>query len=272
MTQLLTAIGTSGDLWDFLTTEKWKSLSDQVREEADKEIRKLLKKGLPACTVSGLFEKREKSGLIQHSGYICIDIDGKDHPNISNWEDVITELGYIREVAFSGLSVSGNGAFCIIPIADPSKHTAQYKAIEEDFLRYGIVTDHACKDVTRLRIYSHNATPYINRNAKVYTRIFKPKPIKSNFYSNGDEVEKLVKKIIDTHTNIVPDYPSWFKVGAALANVPNGRELFHAVSRIGAEKYDVKECDKQFDKVKAGAGVSINTLFYYAKNNGITLK
>jgi hypothetical protein len=264
--------GAQGNLFSFLTTDKWKPLSDKVRNATDKETRSALKKSLPCCTPSGLFNERNKGGLIKHSGFLCVDIDGQDNPAITDWQGFVEELGHLKETYFAGLSVSGGGAFCLIPISDPKQHEEHFRAIEEDFIRYGIIIDHACKDVSRLRIYSYNDAPYINERAKVYTRIFKPKPIRNNFYSNGDDVDRLVHKIVETQTNIVPDYQSWFEVAGALANVPNGRELFHAVSRIDGTKYDPKECDKQFDRIRAGAGININTLFYYAKLNGVTLK
>lgn len=264
--------GQRGDLYSFLTTDKWKYLSDQVRMESDKESRTNLKKQLPCCTPSGLFAERSKAGLIQHSGIICIDIDGADNPSISDWQGFIEEIGHLQEVSFAGISVSGAGAFCMIPISDPKQHEKHFFAIEEDFIRYGIIIDHACKDVCRLRIYSYNDNPHINKNPKTYARIYRPKQIKNNYYSSGSDVDALVKKIIDTQTNIVPDYHTWFEVAGALANVPNGRELFHAISRIDSLKYQPDECDKQFSKVKAGAGININTLFYHAKNYGITLK
>lgn len=265
-------VGVRGQLIPFLTTDKWKDLSDQVRNETDKEIRNQHKRRLPCCTPSGLFKRRNKVDLIKHSGYICIDIDEEDNPRIDDWQGFVTELGHLKETVFAGLSVSGNGAFSLIQISDPMQHELHFKALEEDYLRYGIVIDHACKDVSRLRIYSYNEQPYINSNASVYTRKFKPAVNKNNFYSGSQDVDKLVSKIVDANINIVPDYKSWFEVAGALANIDNGRELFHAISSIDAVKYNYKECDKQFDKVRAGAGININTLFYLAKQNGITLK
>lgn len=263
--------GASGNLFSFFTTDKWKNLSDKVRNEEDKSVRDELKKHLPACTPSGLFSERKKNKLIKHSGYICIDIDGQDNTRI-NFESFYKELGNIKEVAFAGLSVSGKGAFALIPISNPKEHETHFRAIEEDFLRYGVIVDHACKDVSRLRLYSHNATPHLNNDAVIYSRLFKEKPIRNNYFSNESDVETLVNKIVATHTNIVPDYNSWFQVGASLANVRNGRDLFHAISKIDASKYNPKECDKQFNQVKAGKGISINTFFHYSKINGITLK
>ena len=264
--------GAPGDLMAFMTTDKWRDLSLAIRAEKDKEKRTRLKKDLPCCTPSGLFRERKKNGLIKHSGLICIDIDGDDNPTVNDWQGQVSQLGHIREVMFAGLSVSGNGAFCLIRIADPTQHERHFKAIEEDFWRYGIIVDKACKDVSRLRFYSHNDAYYLNEQATTYTRLYRPPKQMDKFVSNGDDVSKLVEKIVSTHTNIVPDYHAWFEVAGALANVSGGREMFHAISRIDAAKYDPRKCDKQFDAVSGGKGIGISTLFYHAKNKGITLK
>ena len=88
-----------------------------------------------------------------------MDIDSGDNPAIIDWRDFVKQLGNLREVAFAGLSVSGNGSFCLISICDTKQYEAHFRAIEEDFLRYGINIDHAYKDASRLRIYSHNEHP-----------------------------------------------------------------------------------------------------------------
>lgn len=268
------AVGRKGNLFDFFTNDSFKNLSDKVRCETNKDKRNELKKQLPACTASGLFEKRSKDKLIKHSGYICIDIDGQDNPSI-DFKTFYKQLGNFEEVAFAGLSVSGKGAFVLIPISNTSKHGEHFKALEEDFLRYGIVIDPLCKDVSRLRFYSYNADPYINKDAVIYTRLFKAKPKRKNNYTyEGDtqtDVETLVNKIFETETDIVPDYNTWFKVGASLANLPNGRELFHIVSEVNPIEYDPDECDKQFNYFQTNKGIGISTFFHHAKINGITL-
>lgn len=270
-------IGLSGDLFDFLTTDKWKKLSDKIRREKDTTIRNKLKLQLPACTPSGLFEERRKDKLIKHSGYICIDIDNGDNQKIKDWPAFITWLGKLLHVAFAGLSVSGNGAFVLFKIANTHQHYRHFKAIEEDFLKHGIIVDPACKDVARLRIYSYNAHPYINPNAKTYTKLYEKQHRQQKYYLyNHTNVEKLVDRLVDeiveTQTNIVPNYESWFKVGAALSTIRNGRAYFHAISSVDTSKYNFKKCDKQFDKCMRFTEIKINTFFYYAKINGILLK
>lgn len=270
-------IGTPASLWQVVTSDKWREVVNRVRSEANKERRNKLKKDLlPAFTASGTFkpELRKKEGLIKHSGYICIDIDSEDNPKIIDWPAFVLQLGNLQETAFAGLSVSGNGAFALIPISDPSNHELHFKAIEEDFLSYGIIIDPKCKDVNRLRFCSYNKHPYINKQAKVYTRKYRQRQrlVESTFHSNGTDVEELVNEIIRSGVNIVPNYEAWFNVGASLANVHNGRELFHRISQLDPAKYNRKDCDKQFDKMKPGKGINVNTLFYIAETHGIILK
>ena len=270
--------GSTVNLFDVLTTDKWKHLSDKVRAEKDKAKRDKLKQQLlPAFTPSGVFKENERKdeGLIKHSGMMCIDIDGDDNPNIKDWENVIFQLGKLPEVAFAGLSVSGNGVFAIIPIKYPNRHKEHFKAFQKSFEKRGLVIDPKCGNVSRLRFYSYNKKYHINRNAKPYIPVYeKPKPsiaTATSFQSDVSDVEALVREIEMRGVVIVPDYDSWFNVGAALSNVHNGRDLFHRISRVDASKYDYKMCNKQFDSIKPGRGISISTLFHTAKQFGVTV-
>lgn len=275
--------GTNVDLFTVLTTGKWQHLTEKVRAEKDKKKRDKLKQQLlPAFTPSGVFKEHERNdeGLVKHSGYMCIDIDGDDNSNISNWQSVVFELGKLPQIAFAGLSASGNGVFAIIPIKYPDQHKQHFKAFQESFAKRGLVIDSKCGNLSRLRFYSYNEHYYINRNAEPYIHLFsetpKPKqtcaPYSTIIQSDENDVDALVREIVARGINIVPHYDSWFNVGSALSNVANGRELFHRISQVDASKYNYKRCDKQFDKLKPGKGISINTLFHIAKNRGVTLK
>lgn len=256
--------GGIGNLFSFLTTDRWKDDSIRVRNEKNEEKRKQIKLQLPACTPSGLFEN--KTTLIQHSGLICIDIDGKDNPKITNYNSFIEELGNLQEVAFAGKSVSGNGAFAIIPIKYPDRHVDHFRALEEDFLRHGIVIDHLCKNPNRLRTYSYNDKPYINHDAKVYRRCFQPIKRQTHAYlGDNDIVDQYARKVIERGLIIAPTYSTWFELAASLASVPNGRELFHAISSLDTHKYNFKEAEKQFNSVKASGGIGAGTFIHLCK-------
>ena len=87
-----------------------------------------------------------------HSGYICIDIDGgKDNPEITDFEKLKQDLSSIECIAYCGLSISGNGVFCLIPIEHPRYHKEHFYALEKFFRDRGIVIDTSCKNVSRLR-------------------------------------------------------------------------------------------------------------------------
>lgn len=89
--------------------------------------------------------------------------------------------------------------------------------------------------------------------------------------SDDERAGKLVNKIVEAGINFVHSYDNWFTVAAALKNVPSGRRYFHMLSAIDLEKYDQKACDKQFDSVKPDRGIGVGTLFYLAKQHGITI-
>jgi len=147
-------------------------LLNLVRETDDKETRNAIKARLPAVTPSGLFEVRRIDALIAHSGLICLDIDAGDNPEVSDWDALKLCLPNPEHILYAGLSASGRGLFCLVPIADGKRHLQHFLALERDFREVGIVLDAACKDVTRLRGFSHDASAYVNFGAKSYEKVF----------------------------------------------------------------------------------------------------
>lgn len=162
------------NLITWLSSDKYSEKVKYIRGCDDPDEIKALKKTLPAITVSGKFSERNIKGLIQHSGLICIDIDRQHNPNLANWHEVPEVLAKIPNVAYCGLSVSGNGYFAIIPIRYPDKHVLHFHALKADFLRLGLVIDNNCSDVCRLRGYSYDPAPYFNHEARPYFKTFDP--------------------------------------------------------------------------------------------------
>ena len=63
---------------DYLSRIKngyWKEHTEQVRSASDEKKQKDLKSKCTAATISGTFTQRNSGGLLEHSGYIAIDID-----------------------------------------------------------------------------------------------------------------------------------------------------------------------------------------------------
>ena len=162
-------------LYSFLASAKHAGKVAELRAAVaaglDDDAIKALKKSLPACTVSGLFTERSASGLVEHSGFMAIDIDKKDNMHLTNFADVKSELCKLKQVAYCGLSCSGRGYFALIRLAYPDKHRAQFDALQSIFASWGLTIDNACKDVCRLRFYSYDAEAYFNLNAEPFTGV-----------------------------------------------------------------------------------------------------
>jgi hypothetical protein len=172
-------------LLDWLKDESFLRLQERVRACATKNEKDIVKKDMPCITPSGLFSKRGKDYLIQHSGFIAIDIDGKDNTHISNFFDLKNKLCKLSQVAYCGLSVSGQGYWALIPIAHPDKHEKHYQFLEDYFAKKGLNIDPACKDVARLRFYSYDPDAYFNHNAKQLQAFYSPPIIQPNQYTQN---------------------------------------------------------------------------------------
>lgn len=95
--------------------------------------------------------------------------------------------------------------------------------------------------------------------------------VKSDKYA---ETDLLIKKIEDGRIDLTANYQDWRNIGFAIADEfgENGRDFFHRISTFYAD-YSTVDSDKQFDAcLKAnGSGINLSTLFYLAKNAGITI-
>ena len=89
-----------------------------------------------------------------------------------------------------------------------------------------------------------------------------------------DEVIQLLEQIESNRIDLTSSYEEWRNIGFALADEfgETGRDLFHRLSVFHPE-YDFKKCDKQYDAClkSNGNGVNLGTLFYLAKNAGVSL-
>jgi len=194
------------NLLTWLTTDKYKEQVETIRQTATKEERTKLKQQLPAATPSGIFTERKAACIVKHSGLMCLDIDYQDNKHIGNFAQLKEELAKIQNIAYIGLSVSGGGYFCIVPIAQPEKHKLHFKALHKQLAAFGIVLDTSGSDVSRLRFASYDPEAYFNHKARVYTNIYKeetPKPqTKTTSSSNSenaplDIVINMVKGAVD---------------------------------------------------------------------------
>lgn len=270
-------------LGTFLFCKEYKDDILRLRAVFDKEKRNALKRSLPQATISGVFSPtRAKNNLSQHSGLICVDIDAKDNPDILDWETLKQDLSVLPQIAYCALSVSGKGLFLVIPLRYPEKHLQQFRQLQIDFRKMGIMIDSACSDITRLRCLSYDEHPIINENATLYEGVYVEKPKHKSFptcfiyegENTSAEVAVCCRKIQQCGIDITASYDDWLKVGCALATLgESGRSLFHICSRQNA-KYNAAKTDKMFTDLlrRNYQQVNIGTFFWMCKQHGITTK
>ena len=275
--------GTRMPLGTFLFCKEYKDDILRLRAVFDKEKRNALKRSLPQATISGVFSPtRAKYNLSQHSGLICVDIDAKDNPDILDWETLKQDLSVLPQIAYCALSVSGKGLFLVIPLRYPEKHLKQFRQLQIDFRKMGIMIDSACSDITRLRCLSYDEHPIINENATLYEGVYVEKPKHKSFptcfiyegENTSAEVAVCCRKIQQCGIDITASYDDWLKVGCALATLgESGRSLFHICSRQNA-KYNAAKTDKMFTDLlrRNYQQVNIGTFFWMCKQHGITTK
>lgn len=275
--------GTRIPLGTFLFCKEYKDDILRLRAVFDKETRNALKRSLPQATISGVFSPtRAKYNLSQHSGLICVDIDAKDNPDILDWETLKQDLSVLPQIAYCALSVSGKGLFLVIPLRYPEKHLQQFRQLQIDFRKMGIMIDSACSDITRLRCLSYDEHPIINENATLYEGVYVEKPKHKSFptcfiyegENTSAEVAVYCRKIQQCGIDITASYDDWLKVGCALATLgESGRSLFHICSRQNA-KYNAAKTDKMFTDLlrRNYQQVNIGTFFWTCKQYGITTK
>lgn len=275
--------GTRMPLGTFLFCKEYKDDILRLRAVFDKEKRNALKRSLPQATISGVFSPtRAKNNLSQHSGLICVDIDAKDNPDILDWETLKQDLSVLPQIAYCALSVSGKGLFLVIPLRYPEKHLQQFRQLQIDFRKMGIMIDSACSDITRLRCLSYDEHPIINENATLYEGVYVEKPKYHSFHpyliykgeNTLSDVAACCRKINERSIDITTSYDDWLKVGCALATLgESGRSLFHICSRQNA-KYNAAKTDKMFNDLlrRNYQQVNIGTFFWMCKQHGITTK
>lgn len=267
-------------LFDFLT-EKQKGFKDQVekiRLTIDNEQRRKLKSQLPAITPAGEFSQRCKAGLLSFSGFVCVDIDGKDNPYITDFDALKRQLTGFPGLAYAGLSVGGNGLYLLIRVSLPDRYINHLNAIFDDLEGMGIKPDRVCVDISRLRGISYDPDPVLNPYVSAYTDFVELKHSYNTAQNiTGDtfsRVSDIVNTIVGSHINISESYFDWFRIGQSLAAEfgEAGRGLFHTISAQSG-KYNEQECDKQYTKCLGACNrVTIASFFQLCKMYGINIK
>lgn len=232
-----------------------------------------LKKSIQCVTVSGTFAPtRAAKHLINHSGFICIDVD-----DIKDIDEARAQV-YADPYLFAGFkSVSGTGLALIFKIK-PDKHAEMFESLQEYLYKnYSIVPDVACKDVSRLRIASYDPDARINKKAHLFNIPLKKETIRKlpRFIESKNDFERIISVIEERQVDITFDYRNWVRIGFGIADRygENGREYFHRISQVST-KYTFSNCERQYDNCLKGRGTTkatLSTFYYLAKEANIPI-
>lgn len=142
-----------------------KELVTQIRRCKDKEERNRLKSALPGVCFSGKFRNRSIGGLIEHSGFICLDFDG-----FSNEEETIQFKNNLKEDAYvysAWISPSGIGVKVLVKVPkDVENHKAYFSKLQQHFNSDKF--DESCSDISRFCYESYDEDIYINTNSDLW--------------------------------------------------------------------------------------------------------
>ena len=271
-------------LKDWLHDQEHKETIELMRHpNVFPELYRQFKRSLPAITPLGVFSQRNASGLLEYSGFVCIDVDGKDNPHVRDWDVLKEQLGrQFPSLYYAGLSCSGRGIFLIFRVRTPDRYSEHLNSLFHALQECGVKADLQCRDVARLRFASYDAHPYENYDALPYDQYrekLQPASKRSDsllyWTKNRDHyVELLVSEIERRGIDITKGYSAWYAIGCSLANHlgETGRSYFHRVSRFN-EAYVPEDCDRQYDAcLRYSSRYTIRTFLHYCKLYRIILK
>ena len=146
------------------------AIIDQIRKVIDKDAQNEIKKRLPSICFSGVFSKRQSEYLLEHSGLICLDVDGIDQEKLQPSKDAICADEHVFACF---ISPSGKGLKIIVKIhPDKNEHKGQFLALEKHFnvvlKPFGLHLDKSGKDVGRVCYESHDPELFWNDDSEIY--------------------------------------------------------------------------------------------------------
>jgi hypothetical protein len=249
---------------------EWQTLTEKVRSLPLKEDRDNLKKTVPCVTISGVFGQRKETGLIKHSGFICIDIDTEFD------REAILKDPYTYAMFDS---VSKRGVAVLVKI-NPEKQKPSFAWLQRYYYNtYGITIDSAPQNVASLRCCSYDPNLFINVNAKQSgTHVEKlPKIVALPLVLEDQQISDLVNSVVAKGADLAQDYADYVLISFSFANGmgETGRYLFHKIASVN-HKYNQKQADKQYDialkrEGASGKKTTIGTFYHYAKMAGVPL-
>ncbi|MBV6484259.1 MAG: hypothetical protein KFKLKKLM_00753 [Flavobacteriales bacterium] len=195
------------DVHKLLISDKYKAITTTLRETKDKDQQNEIKASkLDYVTFSGVFSKRAKSGLIQHSNLFCIDLD-----NLNNVTETKSNVIELLTPSLIFVSPTGKGLKLVYKInIEVAEHIDYYKAFEQFFIKeMNLTIDEKCKDIPRACFLCYDSEAYLNKEAEIIDKFFI-----DTFYTEPEKVQQVEQKIlisepITDYSIIIDNIKTW---------------------------------------------------------------
>lgn len=263
-------------LADLLLTDRWKDRVEEVRNEQDPARQKALKEQLPVILPSLAEGSTLRPANYLHSGYVVLDLDAKDNPDVEDFDQIKTRVAEVPYVAYCGKSCRGKGWLMLVPISDTARHRDIYRALLSDFKQIGLKLDPSCINLNRLRFVSYDPDPYVNTGAVPYGKIL-PSTKKAMKAAEGRELTdaetdaRLLEILAECDArklDITGSREQWIKMLIALASTygEEGRTYAHRLSQY-YPGYTVEETDREYQDLltRKDYTITMGTFFFYAR-------
>lgn len=153
-------------LYNAIKSDFYAGVTTKLRSITDpKEKRKFKAKNFDHFTISGIFQQRNKSGVLNRTFYSIFDFDHLDDPE--SVKTILVNDPYISpDLAF--VSPSGDGLKIAVYDQDHSEHEKFYQLVA-DYIRikhpdiYPFL-DKSTRDISRTCFICHDPRAYCNKN------------------------------------------------------------------------------------------------------------
>jgi hypothetical protein len=154
------------ELWDEITSEQHRPLTERLRAASSDNERKKLKAGLPFITPAGCFNyPRRDADLIADSGLLVLDFDKV--PSVREARAVLPAdeiLG--KDVMLMFTSPTGNGIKVFLRTDPNETHLDNFRAyvdyLSGKYRAFGLVADESGKNPARLCFIPYDPTAYLH--------------------------------------------------------------------------------------------------------------
>ncbi|MFP4365492.1 MAG: BT4734/BF3469 family protein [Bacteroidales bacterium] len=205
-------------------------LIHKIRACKDDEQRNKLKRGLPSICFSGKFKDRQDGGIIEHSGYICLDFDKyPDNETMQAWRDKLINDKYTFALF---TSPSGNGLKVIVRVPpEIENHKKYFDALAEYYNTDYF--DRSTSNVSRVCYESVDENLYHNPVADVWTE--------RNDDEHYDYSESPPVLPLRSESQIIQKLQKWFDGKFTMSKGNRNNNLFVFASALN--EFGIKESE-----------------------------